>query len=72
MKTRITGEELRSAAKHLGLAIQHDCGGYRVVEETDSGGQNYVFPENGVCPTESKRACAGFLRGVAHERKRSK
>lgn len=65
MRTKITASELVTAATKVGLAIQHDCGGYRVVQETDSGGWTYVFPDGGTCPTESKRACMGFLVGAA-------
>lgn len=64
--TKITQSELIQAAQRVGLAIQHDCGGYRIVKETDSGGQRYVFPDSGVCPTESKRACLAYLKGVAY------
>ena len=54
------GSELRSKAHVLGLEIQHDCGGYRVV--SDGNGRN-IFPDGGICPTATKKECSIFLLG---------
>jgi hypothetical protein len=67
MRKDLSVEHLRNAAQKVGLDIQHDCGGYRVVKDTGDGGWSNIFPEGGTCPTESKKACAGFLLGVLWE-----
>jgi hypothetical protein len=64
MRKELTIDHLRNAAAKVGLEIQHDCSGYRVVQDTGDGGWRNIFPEGGICPTESKKACAGFLLGV--------
>lgn len=61
MKPRITKSELVSAATRVGLAIQRDCGGVRVV---NPGFNVNVFPVGGTCPTTTARECLAFLDGV--------
>lgn len=58
---RIKQSDLRTLAERCGLTIQGECGGFRVVtpERAD------VFPNGGVCPTATKRACWTFLSGYA-------
>lgn len=65
MLSRISPIELNDLARKCGLAIQHDCGGYRVVTLDNS----YVFPNSGICPTVTKRDCWHFLLGYATGRK---
>jgi hypothetical protein len=62
MKARITREELDTLARFCGLAVQHDCGGFRLIRE-NRGGNAYVFPASGICPTATKRECWHFLKG---------
>ena len=46
-------------AFRAGLEVQHDCGGYRLV----NADRSYVFPTPGVCPTATARECVTFLMG---------
>jgi hypothetical protein len=57
--SRISTVELNALAAEHGFSIQHDCGGYRVV---DDGGR-YLFPANGICPTATRSECRDFLAG---------
>lgn len=54
-----TTSELIDLAFEARLAIQHDCGGYRVVSLEGF----YLFPDGGVCPTATRKECAIFIRG---------
>jgi len=65
MKRRIKSQELTALANRFGFEIQHDCGGYRVVDDKGA----HVFPEGGVCPTVSKREAYVFLLGYYTGRK---
>ena len=70
--TRITTKELNDTAERLGLAIHHECGGFRVVAPCGSGYRN-ICPEGGICPVTTKRFCITFLQGVAYgERRKAK
>jgi hypothetical protein len=59
MLTRIKDSELKALAIQCGLAIQHECGGFRVItlEHAD------FYPNGGVCQTVTKRVCWIFLTG---------
>jgi hypothetical protein len=72
-RIRPTTDELYGLAAQAGLAIQHDCGGYRVVvsDSSDAHGYRYVFPDTGICPTASRKQCFIFLMGAMYERKRN-
>ena len=61
----VTRGELDEAAEAVGMWIQHDCGGFRVVKDNRDGGHSYIFPNGGVCPTATKKECLIFLKGVA-------
>lgn len=62
MKSHVSVFEIEALADKCNLAIQHDCGGFRVVTK----GLRYVFPDSGICPTATKRECLHFLMGVNH------
>lgn len=64
MRPRVSVEELRIRAARCGLRVQHECGGYRFVQDTPEGGQRDVFPSGGVCRTVPARELELFLRGV--------
>jgi len=59
---RISAKELEDEATSVGLVVQHDCGGYRLVI-SDGPGWRYVFPNTGICPAVPKRDCMTFLAG---------
>jgi len=71
MSTRVRTSELCDLANSLGMGIQHDCGGYRVVRQEGLGYQ-YVYPDGGICPTATKRQCLAFLMGYNHAANRLK
>ena len=62
---------MRRLAEEAGCAIQHDCGGYRVVREIE-GGWRYLYPNSGICPTQPRKACEAFLLGMLCERRERK
>ena len=65
----IRRSDLDAAAESVGLRVQHDCGGFRLVQWASSAmgkgwaGNRYVFPDTGICPTATKRQCWIFLSG---------
>lgn len=63
MRTRIKRAELDALAAQLGYTVQHDCGGFRIVD-----GGRYLFPDGGICPTAPARDCMIYLSGIKHER----
>lgn len=63
---RVSEFDINNLASKLGLSIQHDCGGYRVVRDT-----SYVFPDYGICPTATRRECYIFLKGMLYQRNES-
>lgn len=63
--------DLYEQADKAGLGIQHDCGGYRIVED-EGGGFHYLFPDSGICPTATKKECGIFLLGIIEGRKKQK
>ena len=64
MRQMVKRHELDKASHRHGLAVQHDCGGYRLVKGTE-----YVFPSSGICPTATKRECMLFLEGCEFSRR---
>jgi len=58
MPSRVSSADLATAAAYVGLDVQHDCGGYRIVKD----GRN-IFPSEGTCPTDTRRACMAFVLG---------
>lgn len=66
---RVSILDLENLASKLGLKIQHDCGGYRVVSAGQNNSNQYIFPSTGICPTATKAQCAIFLEGVMYQRK---
>jgi hypothetical protein len=58
MRKNITQKELYDKALILDLEIQHDCGGYRIIQSGHS-----LFPEGGICPTATRRDCMIWLEG---------
>ena len=67
MKSRINLEDLRIRAANAGLQVQHECGGFRLVNAAD-GGRADVFPDGGVCAVTTARALSIFLDGMWYER----
>ena len=67
----ITGEQLSEAAARIGLTIQHENGGYRVIEET-KGRVICAFPNSNRSPAESKTACLGFILGISYQQRKER
>jgi hypothetical protein len=63
MRKELTIDHLQNVAAKVGLVVLRDKSGYRVAQELGHGALLSVFPEDKE-PTESKKACAGFLLGV--------
>jgi hypothetical protein len=68
MNPHISTAELHELAAVHSLTIQHECGGYRVVE-ANGGSRRDVFPNSGICPVVARLACYIFLLGVDYGRK---
>lgn len=64
MRSRVRRAELDELAAKVGMEIQKDCSGFRVVK-----GSRYAFPDGGTCPTATARECYIFLRGVLEGKK---
>jgi len=62
MKQRINLVELKVTANKYGFYIQHECGGYRLVE-MQSGGRTDIYPKGGICRVVPARELDIFLQG---------